>query len=312
MTTQPDNTQAPGRSGALAVQREEAGKFALAIRSPDYQQKFKSMLPQDVDVGRFTTVVLRAVQEDPDLLKPTTDKTSLFLACQRAAQDGLIPDKREGALVMYGNKVQWQPMIGGLRKILAKHGFDLRAECVYENDTFDYDLGDDPRITHKAPQLGVERGKVIGAYAIAKHADGRIFREVMSLQQLEDVRAVSRAKNSGPWAGPFRTEMYRKTVGRRLVKQLPLYNDDAQLRSVLESDEAGFDLEQQARPPKAPSDAAQRLQAAARATEPQDTGNPENIGAGTIDGGNGHERERDEEIAGEFSEVGGTTEGAEF
>jgi recombination protein RecT len=274
--------------GALAVQREETGKFALAIKSPEYQQKFKSMLPNDVSTERFTAVVLRAVQEDPDLLKQSTDKTSLFLACQRAAQDGLIPDKREGALVMYGNKVQWQPMIGGLRKVLAKHGFDLRAECVYENDTFDYDLGDDPRITHKAPPLGVDRGKIIGAYAIAKHADGRIYREVMGLQQLEDVRGVSRAKNSGPWAGPFKPEMYRKTVGRRLVKQLPLYTDDAQLKSVLESDDAAFDMDTQAAAPREPSEAAKKLQEAARAAgkpaKQVDTGNPEDVGAGEIDG----------------------------
>lgn len=244
--------------------RQEGGKFAQVIKSEEYQAKFAAMLPSDVSPDRFTAVVLRAVQEDPNLLKPETDKASLFLACQRAAQDGLLPDKREGALVMYGNKVQWQPMIGGLRKRLAEAGFDLRAEVVYENDAFDYELGDDPRITHKAPPLGQDRGKVIGAYAIATNLEtGDKYREVMDVAALDAVAAVSRAGNSGPWKGPFKPEMQRKTVARRLIKSLPI--DDRRLADVIARDNEQYAFDHVGRPE--PSVAAQRVQAAARANE---------------------------------------------
>lgn len=207
--------------------------FLEGWNSETNQQRIKRFLPKDVSPDTFTAVVLRAVQEDPSLLA-VDDKTSLFLACQRAAQDGLMPDKKEGALVVYKvkdgdrylTKVQWQPMIHGLRKKLANHGFDMRAEIVYENDTFDYDLGDDPKISHKRPPLGQERGNIIGAYAIATESStGRKYREVMTVQELDAVAATSKAK-FGPWSGPFKPEMYRKTVAKRLYKQLPLIATD--------------------------------------------------------------------------------------
>lgn len=241
--------------------RGETGKFALTIKSEEYQQKFRSMLPDDVPVARFTSVVLRAVQEDPALMNPSTDKNTLFLACQRAAQDGLIPDKREGALVMYGNKVQWQVMIGGFRKILAKHGFDLRTDVVCENDEFDYELGDNPHITHKLPKLGVPRGKVIGAYAIARGPDGRLYRDVMDKEAIDYVR--SKAKSGNVWATWYNA-MAEKTVGRRLVKKLPLYSEDERLRDTLDHDNDNFDLDTA---PK-PSTVASAVHAAARSQQP--------------------------------------------
>lgn len=255
-------------SASTAVATTPADRFDVVIKGPVYQDKFASMLPPDVDLGRFTSVVLRAVQEDPKLLDPTTDKPSLFLACQRAAQDGLLPDKREGALVMYGNKVQWQPMIGGLRKKLAEAGFDLRAEIVYENDLFDYDLGDNPGITHKAPPLGQDRGKVIGAYAIATNLEtGSKYREVMDVAALDAVAAVSRSGSSGPWKGPFKTEMQRKTVARRLIKSLPI--DDRSLKDLIERDNEQYavSLPAQSSAAKAVQDAVRGATAATPARE---------------------------------------------
>ena len=101
-------------------------QFKTTLYGDAVQSGFGAVLPDDVDSERFTAVVIRAVQEDPDLL--AADRKSLFLSCQRAAQDGLIPDKREGALVVYSTKVndqwikkvQWQPMIGG---IMSGEGF---------------------------------------------------------------------------------------------------------------------------------------------------------------------------------------------
>lgn len=261
--------------------REESGKFAETIRGDLMQHKFSTMLPSDVPVARFTEVVLRAVQEDPALMGPNTDKQSLFLACQRAASDGLLPDKREGALVMYGSKVQWQPMIGGLRKRLAAAGFDLRAECVYEGDTFDYDLGDNPGITHKAPPLGTARGAMLGAYAIATNlATGEKYREVMSLDELNAVAAVSRAGNGGPWKGPFRGEMCRKTVGKRLIKSLPI--DDRRLQEVIARDNEQFDMGT-IRPEQ--SEAAKRVQNAVRSQRPEDPEPAQVSGQQPDDGG---------------------------
>jgi recombination protein RecT len=238
--------------------RDSQRQLVEIVRGPDYQQKFKSMLPADVNPERFTAVLVRALQEDPNLAKPSTDRASLLLACQRAAQDGLIPDKREGALVMYGNQVQWQPMILGLRKILALSGFDIRAEVVFANDEFDYSLGDEAFITHKPARLGMERGAAIGAYAIATDRDGRKYRDVMSLAEINKVRAVSRSQN-GPWKQWF-DEMAKKTVAKRLIKTLPITNE--RLQDAIAADNAA-DINLDAGQPKR-SSVAEQVQSAAR------------------------------------------------
>ena len=245
--------------------------FRKSLDLKKTQDGFKKMLPSDVPVDKFTAVIVRAVQEDPKILE--ADRTSLFLACQRAAQDGLIPDKREGALVVYSvntgsyndpiwiKKVQWQIMIGGMRKRLAVNGFDLRTELVYEHDEFSQDLGDNPIITHKPAQLGTDRGKVIGAYAIATHVStGEKYREVMSIDDLNHIREM--AKSDKIWK-THEKEMQRKTVGRRLVKFLPITDSDDRLNSMMDNDNEHFDLD--AKP--GPSETAKRVQEATRNTK---------------------------------------------
>lgn len=248
----------------MSKQMSVIQEFKTAMTCKKAQTSFAAQLPSDVPVDKFTAVVIRAVQEDPDLLR--ADRTSLFLACQRAAQDGLIPDKREGALVVYNTKindqwvqkVQWQIMIGGIRKRLANNGFDIRAEVVYEADFFDQELGDEPKITHKPPQPGSERGKVTCAYAIATHLEtGRKYREVMSIDQLDKVRSV--AKSDRVWK-QWDTEMMRKTVARRLAKFLPMTDSDDRLAAMIERDNENFDLEKTT----GPSSTAKAVQEAAK------------------------------------------------
>ncbi|WP_407523682.1 recombinase RecT [Methylobacterium oryzisoli] len=84
-------------------------------------------------------------------------------------------------------------------------------------------LGDEERIEHE-PKLDGPRGAPRATYAIAKTKDGGIYREVMSLEEIEKVRRVSRAANKGPWVDWWE-EMARKTVLRRLAKRLPMSTD---------------------------------------------------------------------------------------
>jgi recombination protein RecT len=247
-------------------------QFADHVRSDDFQEKLKAELPSDVSLDRFTNVVIRAVNEEPALLA-VDNKRSLFLACQRAAQDGLIPDKREGALVTYNIKtdghwqtaVQWQPMIGGLRKRLALAGFDLRARVVCEFDDFDYQLGDIEQVLHKPPPLNEERGEIIGAYAIAERG-GKKYREVMTRKEIDQVRAVSRSGDKGPW-GQWFAEMAKKTVAKRLIKSLPLYDIEdqeqrqriAHLEGIISRDNEDYDLEGSGQPQSEASELQQQL-----------------------------------------------------
>ena len=186
------------------------------------EDQFKAALPAHIPVERFKRVLLTAVQNNPNLMN--LDRQSFFNAAMRSAQDGLLPDGREGAIVEFKGKAQWMPMIGGLRKKVRNSGeiATWEAHVVYENDDFLYELGDEPILRHK-PTMG-ERGKPIAAYSIAVLKSGERSREVMTIAEIEKVRSVSRAKDNGPWV-QWWGEMARKTVARRHSRVLPMSTD---------------------------------------------------------------------------------------
>lgn len=67
----------------------------------------------------------------------------------------------------------------------------------------------DESVEHNPPKLDEPRGKAIGAYATAVLKDGSRLLEVMSLEEIEKVRKVSRASGNGPWV-QWWGEMARK------------------------------------------------------------------------------------------------------
>ena len=208
---------------------------------------FADALPKQIPAEKFVRTVMTSVQMQPDLLG--ADRRSLFGAAMKAAQDGLLPDGRESAFVIFNTKagpqVQYMPMIGGLLKKLRNSGelASIAAHVAYENDEFVYELGDEEKIVHR-PLMTGDRGAVVAVYAIAKTRDGAIYRDVMSYTEVEQVRAVSRARNSGPWT-QWWNEMAKKTVIRRLCKRLP---SSADLEQLFAHDNESTDFSQQDAP----------------------------------------------------------------
>ncbi|MER9961683.1 recombinase RecT [Mesorhizobium sp. M0045] len=200
--------------------------------------QFKAALPAHIPVERFVRVVMTAIQNNPDLLK--VSRRSLFNSAMKAAQDGLLPDSREGAIVPYGDEAQWLPMVGGIRKKARNSGeiatWDVHA--VFENDEFDFELGDSPYIKHK-PTLG-EPGKLVAVYSIATMKSGEISRDVMSVSAVEKIRTKSRGKKT-PWHDPiFYPEMAKKTVAKRHSKVLPMSSD---LDDLMRRDDGLYDID---------------------------------------------------------------------
>jgi recombination protein RecT len=203
--------------------------------------QFKAALPAHIPAERFMRVLMTAIQNNPKLL--TVDRRSLWNSAMKAAQDGLLPDGREGAIVEFKNKgglpvAQWMPMIAGLRKKVRNSGeiATWDAQVVHQKDKFHYRLGDDPLIEHE-PSLEANPGPVIAAYSVATLKSGEKSREVMSVAQIEQVRKRSRAKD-GPWFTDY-DEMCRKTVAKRHSKALPMSTD---LDDLLRRDDDLYDL----------------------------------------------------------------------
>lgn len=216
-------------------------------------------LPSNVSAEAFKNAAIVAVQDNPKILG--CDEASVFKSIRTLAAAGLVPDGREAALVPFltkvdgnwVNKCQAMPMVFGLIKMVRRSGevSDVRAHIVYQKEVdgghFTYIVGDEERLEH-SPILFGDKGPPVAAYAIAKLKDGNIIREFMSSSEIDVVRRSSSAQKIyekgkapkttdepiGIWKDWW-TEMWKKTVIRRLCKRLDMSSEDMR-RVMVEPD----------------------------------------------------------------------------
>ena len=80
-------------------------------------------------------------------------------------------------------------------------------------------------------------GKIIGAFAAVIYKDGGLNYDVMTLTELENTRKHSKAANSPAWKD-FTSEMYKKTVLRRLCKYIDLEFENPMQQTTFDDDMA--------------------------------------------------------------------------
>ncbi|HLP67386.1 MAG TPA: recombinase RecT, partial [Rhizobium sp.] len=216
---------------------------------------FAEALPSHITPEQFKAVLVRAAMGDPNLL--IADRVSFFEAALAAAIDGLMPDKKEGAMVVYNTKikengkdvwikkVQWMPMIRGIFTKVYNTGLVKSATVgiVYGGDQFRAWTDDDgEHLFHE--EADVQDRKIIRRiYAQVVMKAGGCFVDTMRAEDVEKVRQSSKNKDSGPWSDWWE-EMAFKTVFRHLSKRLPFSREIA---PVLDRDNFLYDLAAQAR-----------------------------------------------------------------
>jgi recombination protein RecT len=207
--------------------RTRTQEVVALIEHPSFLQQIEDSLPEGVSLQRFVSVAKTAIRTNSELA--TADQTSLFGSIVRCAQDGLLPDGREAALVLYKGKVAYLPMIGGIRRIAAVYGWQIRTNVVYENDEFDY-TEEPPAITHRSVRPGMERGDLVAAYAVATHRDGRRVQTVLHPEDIAKRRA--KAQTTRVW-DEFTPQMWEKSAGHDVFGQLSLDPADARVSTIL-------------------------------------------------------------------------------
>lgn len=219
----------------IATQQTSAGVIA-EIRGEAFRSQLAAALPEGITPERFQRIAITALlddqakQRDPSKQLLACDRASLYQAIIKCAQDGLNPDGRDAALVKRGDKVAYQPMIGGLRKIAARYGWTIRSAAVRERDEFDF-TDEPPSLYHKV-FTGGERGELCFAYAVARHADGRREQCVMTRDQV--LKRAESATTQQVW-GAWPDEMWAKTPARDLFQELPLAEEvRSRMRDALE------------------------------------------------------------------------------
>jgi recombination protein RecT len=201
--------------------------------------EFKLALPSSISSDKFIRIAMTAIQNNPDL--QGADRKSLIGSCMKAAADGLLPDGREAALVIFKGQVAYMPMLSGILKRIRNAGYikTVSAQIIHAKDKFRYWIDNSGENVNFDPLIfGEDRGEIIGAFAVATTNEGAIYVEVMPKNEIEKVRNVSRAKNSGPWT-TWWDEMAKKTVIRRLSKRLPISSDVAE---IMKRDDEFFEM----------------------------------------------------------------------
>ena len=217
--------------------------------------EISNMLPQDLPIDRFQANVLNALRNTPSILDCTA--ASIIKSCMKAAYDGLRLDGREAALVVHENtygkgsearkvkEAQYFPMAFGLNQQILRGGevTSIYADVIYENDEYMVQRGTNAGI-HHIPNLTMARGKPLAAYSVAKLKSGDITFELLTRQDIADIRGSAKTKNVWErWEG----EMWKKSATRRHRKTLPLGERDIIIRDAEQDDM--FDLGDQNRLP---------------------------------------------------------------
>jgi recombination protein RecT len=214
---------------------------ALRLDLEKQQRELAMVLPKHIDVAGFCRIVLTAVSINDKLI--LADRTTLLAACMEAAEDGLLPDGREGAIVPYhvGKKeayvASWQPMVWGLVKLVRQSGelLDLGAHVVRRSDRFDYLVNEHGEHFRHQPDFEAPDAPPMLVYAYGRTKDGGVYFEAMPWHEVEKFRERAKAKSDdSPWQ-TWPDEMAKVRVLKRLCKRLPM---STAARIVLVRDDA--------------------------------------------------------------------------
>lgn len=256
------------RENGGAVQRMNENPYDhLRFQLSKRADEFKMALPAHITPEKFQRTIMTAAQSNPDILK--ADRATLITSCMKSAQDGLLPDGREAALVTFNTRVkdaqgkwtsvkqvQYMPMVYGLRKKILQSGevADIQTAVVYRQEIeaglFIYEEGTERMLRHKPnldPTFDPSDDDIAAAYSVATLKDGTKTFEVMPRRDINKVRQASQTgalgktdrqgnpiPPKGPWVDWF-SEMARKTVMRRHSKTLPMSGDIIDMEAMDEA-----------------------------------------------------------------------------
>lgn len=196
------------------------------LADPKALAQIKYALPEHITPERFTRVALTALSNNPTLAN--CSKESVFNSLLKCAQDGLLPDNREAALVQYGSTAQYMPMVYGLIKRMRNSGeiSTVNAYCVYDNDEFVFEIVNGEEIIRHVPKLRGDRGAFLLVYAVISLKEGGRHVEVMLKADVDKTREASRSgkSESSPWSKWY-DEMAKKAVIHRAAKRVPTSAD---------------------------------------------------------------------------------------
>jgi recombination protein RecT len=193
-------------------------------------------LPKDFNKARFVQNAVALMNENKDLAKYPQAK--IVPGLLKGAYLGLDFFNKECYLIPYGQDLQFQVDYKGSIKLAKKYAVrpvdEIYARIVREGDEFSEEVRDNEPIINFKPKP-FNNGKIIGAFAVCQYKDGGSKVEVMSIEQLDAAKRMSKAQTGTAWKF-FAEEMYKKTVIRRLCKGIPIEMENLTQEALMHDD----------------------------------------------------------------------------
>ena len=222
-----------------SVQKQESITTQVLSRVKSLQQAGGILLPPDYSVEnalKGAELVLQdmTTRDGKPVLEVCT-RPSVANALLQMVTEGLTVLKKQGAFIVYGNKLTWQREYFGTVALAKRFSRvqKIRANVVYEGDVMKYEV--DPStgikrlVKHDQEPDNIDLNKIKGAYAILIEEDGTPVFEYMTITQIKKAWMQGAAKGNSPAHQNFTDEMCKKTVINRICKPYVNESDDSAL-----------------------------------------------------------------------------------
>jgi len=198
-------------------------------------------LPKEFNQTRFIQNALSVLHDVEGIEK--CEPIAVARGLLKGAFLGLDFFNKECYVIVYGGKPHFQTDYKGERKLCKKYSstpiLDIYAKIVREGDELTIKIKEGKQTLDFFPKA-FSNAPIVGVVAVALFKDGSLVYETMSIQEMEEVRKTySKAPTSKAWEKST-GEMYKKTVLRRLCKNIDLCFEKAEQDEAFED---GGDME---------------------------------------------------------------------
>lgn len=208
--------------------------------------RIEAVMPKHMSSERLFQIAVSTVNHDPKLAE--CDIATLCSCVMKCSALGLEPSSVDGLgrayILPFRNKGKMEAtfILGykGMIDLARRSGEvkDISARAVYEGDDFEYSFGLNEAL-HHVPKAKLRTPEnLTHVYMVCNFKDGGHYMDVMTKDEIESVRARSKAKDAGPWKTDYEA-MAKKSVIRRAFPYLPVSVEAQSAASADESD-GGF------------------------------------------------------------------------
>jgi recombination protein RecT len=208
------------------------------------KENFKELLQNShISPSKFKQIMISQLKKSRGLQEAfTKNPASLFASILHCAELGLNPSQEVGEFFFIPFKGNITPILGykGLITLLYRSNKikKIWAECVFEGDDFEYELGLEPKLTHIPSEKSVKKSQNIKyIYVCAKLDDNDIIFKVLNRTEIVDIIKLQKTPNHlyfNDLKDPQHW-MLKKIVLKQLSKTLP--KEDLTLQKAISYDD---------------------------------------------------------------------------